>query len=79
MFVCIECGKVFSEPKYWEETHGLEYGPYETFSGCPSCGGAFTETYRCDYCGEWIDTDKYVEIGDEKYCEDCFVIRNLGD
>ena len=78
MFVCLECGDVFSEPKYWTETHGLDYGPYESWSGCPCCNGSYTETYRCEICGEWI-TDTYVEIGDTKYCNECFVIKKLGD
>ena len=79
MFICYECGHTFYEPKHWEEKHGLDYPPYENVSGCPYCGGSFTEAYRCDACGEWIDTDTYVEIGDEKYCENCFTIKSLGD
>lgn len=79
MFICLDCCNVFEEPIYWEETHGLNYGPYEWFSGCPNCSGAYTKTYCCDACGEWIDTDTYIEIGDERYCEDCFTIKNLGE
>lgn len=78
MFVCCECGHVFSEPECWEEQHGLDYGPYESFSGCPRCGGAYTETYRCDCCGEYI-TDDYVQIGDEMYCDNCFTRYNIRD
>lgn len=79
MLVCLECGNVFDEDEieYWDETHGLDYGPYEHCSGCPRCSGAYTETYRCDACGEWINTDTYVEIGDEKYCENCFTVYKL--
>lgn len=78
MYVCCECGATFKEPEDWEERHGLDYGPYEQLSGCPRCGGAYTETYRCDYCGEWI-TDDYVQIGDEMFCDDCFTRGNIRD
>ena len=78
MFVCLECGLTFDEPECWEERHGLDTPPYEYLSGCPNCRGAFTEAYRCDCCGEWI-TDTYVEIDDQRYCEDCFTIRNISD
>ena len=79
MFVCVECGSTFEEPKSWEEKHGLDCGPYENFSGCPYCGGAYVEAHRCDCCGGWITSDSYVKIGDERYCEDCFDIRFLGN
>lgn len=79
MFVCLECGNVFEEPQYWEETHGLDHGPYEAFSGCPDCAGAYVEAYECDCCGEVINTDTYVEIEDQKYCEHCFTIKRLED
>ena len=77
MYICLECGQVFDKPDHWVEKHGLHCPPYEEWSGCPYCRGAFTEAYRCDCCGEWINTETYVEIGDEKYCEDCFEIKNL--
>lgn len=80
MLVCLDCGNVFDEEdiEYWDERHGLDYGPYEHCSGCPDCGGAYTEAIRCDGCGEWI-TNEYVEIGDERYCENCFTVKTLGD
>lgn len=79
--ICLECGKVFDEDDVdvWEETHGLDYPPYERVSGCPSCGGAYVDAYVCDGCGEYIDTETYVEIDDQKYCEGCFTIRRLED
>ena len=79
MLVCLDCGNIFDEPKRWEETHGLEYGPYEHWSGCPDCGGAYVEAHRCDGCGEWIATETYVKMGNERYCEDCFEICDLAD
>jgi formylmethanofuran dehydrogenase subunit E len=80
-YVCLECGEIFDENEIdcWEETHGLDYGPYEPRSGCPYCGGAYVEAYRCDGCGEYINTETYVEIDDQKYCEGCFTIRRLED
>lgn len=47
-FRCRDCGEVFDTPKEWVETHGLDYGPYERWSGCPACGGAFEEYYGED-------------------------------
>ena len=81
MLVCLDCYRTFNEDEIadWYETHGLDSPPYEHFSGCPYCHGAYAETHRCDCCGEWIDTDTYVEIGDEKYCENCFTIKNIGE
>jgi hypothetical protein len=78
MFVCLDCGEIFSEPSYWEETHGLEYGPYESMSGCPYCGGAYSETFECDCCGEYI-TGEYYEIDDMRYCDNCVIHRDISD
>lgn len=79
MYVCVECGCVFQEPDYWEETHGLDYGPYEKWSGCPSCGGSYTEAYPCDCCGEWIN-DTYIKTDDdERFCIGCYRVMRLGD
>ena len=78
MFICLDCGLVFEEPEHYVDTHGLDSPLYEYWNGCPECGGAYTETYCCDACGEWI-AGEYVEIGDQKYCENCFIIKNLED
>lgn len=77
--VCLYCGNIFDEDElaYWEEKHGLSYGPYEQWVGSPCCHDNYVEAYRCDCCGEYINTETYVEIGDKKYCEDCFTIKNL--
>ena len=72
MFVCLDCNKLFEEPRHYVEDHGLDTPPYEHRDGCPRCGGAFTETYQCDNCGKWI-TGRYVKINNELYfCEDCY-------
>lgn len=77
MFVCLECGNLFNEPAYWEETHGLECGPYEKWSGCPSCYGAYTKVYICDCCNDWI-VDDYIKIEDKRYCQECCESVELG-
>ena len=79
MFVCLECGHVFSEPDCWEETHGLDYGPYESWSGCPSCHGGYIEAFKCDCCDEWID-GPYIKLeSDERICQYCYTNYELGD
>lgn len=78
MFICLDCGKIFDEPRYWKETHGLDHGPYENFSGCPNCGGAYTDAY-CHYCGEPIDIDGYEEFNGEIYCGYCLEIIDSED
>ena len=81
MFVCLHCGKIFEEPESYVENRGECFGfpSFETWSGSPCCAGGYTEAHRCDCCGEWI-TDRYVKINDsERYCEDCFSIKELDD
>ena len=79
MFICLDCGCVFDEPKHWIETHGLDSPPYEEWNGCPSCGGAYAETYKCDGCNDWLcGTYAEVENGN-KYCENCYEIREVGE
>ena len=79
MFVCLECGNTFLEPKCWEETHGFDYGPFERFSGSPCCGEAYAEAHVCSKCSEWIKTKNYIRIGLDRYCEDCYTIYELGE
>lgn len=79
MYVCLECRKVFEEPAQWTETHGLEYGPYEEFDGCPYCHSAYTKAHKCDCCDEWI-TSMYTKIDDGKrYCNSCHCSMELGE
>ena len=77
MFLCTECLSLFEEPQYWEETHMLDTPPYEKMSGCPYCKGDYIKTYRCNSCGEWITTDTYVEVDDNRYCENCYLVVPL--
>ena len=79
MFICVECQNVFDEPKIIEENHGLDAPPYEYFSVCPYCGGAFTEAYRCDYCGDFI-ADTYIKLNNgERICSECYIAYELGE
>ena len=78
LFICTECGCLFEEPVEWEERHGLDTPPYEKWSGCPQCHGNYVETYQCDCCGEWIE-DYYIRIGDDRYCQNCYVEYALGE
>lgn len=79
MWVCTSCGHLFSTPDYWKERHGLDYGPYESQSGCPQCGGTYVEAHKCDYCDEWID-GPYIKLeSGERICENCYTKMELGD
>lgn len=78
MWICIECGRTFEDPVHWEEKHNLDGPPYEQMSGCPYCYGAFTEAHRCKKCGEIIDGE-YVKINNDRYCNGCYLIYELGD
>lgn len=45
LYECICCGLRFTRPRRFREARGECFGfpAYETLSGCPRCGGAFTE------------------------------------
>ena len=77
-YVCVDCGSTFEDPARWEERHGFDHGPFEQWSGCPYCGESYVEAKSCNCCGELI-TDKYVKIGAERYCQECFTIMDVGD
>ncbi len=61
MFKCLECDHLFEEgeQREWVEPHG------ECLSGCPICGGAFTEIKPCPLCMGYKKITKY------EVCEDC--------
>lgn len=42
-YQCLDCGRKFSEPEKYQETHGLDSPPYEEWYGCPYCAGAYKE------------------------------------
>lgn len=79
MWICLECREVFEEPQRWEERHGFTYGPFEKWSGCPYCGEAYVEAYRCDCCDEWI-TGSYIKTDSGlRICENCYIDLEVGD
>ena len=79
VYVCFDCGTLFSDPKRWVEAHGLPEPPYEEWYGCPFCGGTYTEAFECDNCGNYI-TDSYIKLEDgSRYCHECYCEFELGD
>lgn len=79
MFICRDCGRIFETPQQIIERHGLDSPPYEEFSGCPFCGGDYTETYVCCECGQFITGD-FVELKNgEHYCNACYETYNILD
>ena len=73
MYACLECQRTFAYPTRWTERHGLDYGPFEELSGCPSCGGGYVKTYECDGCGKYILGDYIKTISGYRYCENCHI------
>lgn len=79
MYLCLECGGLFEEPKKYIETHGLDTPPYEEWYGCPYCDGDYVTTEQCGLCGDWI-AGQYVELKDGSFiCEDCYLIKDIED
>ena len=79
MFICLDCGHIFSEPRHYTETHGLERPPYEEWFGCPKCGGSYTKAHTCACCDEWIGCS-YIKLeNDERICENCYTKYDLGE
>jgi hypothetical protein len=77
-FICLDCGYIFENPKWWIELHGLN-PPWEEWSGCPNCSGAYTGAIKCDICGEYI-TGTYVEVSDGQFiCEGCYTEKEIGE
>ena len=55
VYICLDCGEVFSEPSEFYETHGFQDHHYhETFTQCPKCGGDYEEAVECERCGEYV-------------------------
>lgn len=45
-FICNDCGKIFKNPIFYEETHGLCFPPYERIAACPKCNGVNFSEYE---------------------------------
>ena len=69
MYRCENCGNLFEEGEQavWEENHGLDSPPYETWSGCPICRGDYEEVNQCKKCGDWHSEDELYD----GWCEKC--------
>ena len=79
MYLCLDCENIFDTPKDFIETHGLDSPPYETWTGCPICGGAYVKTMPCNECGQWVIGD-YIKLGDDTViCDNCYEPRNILD
>ena len=79
MLICIDCGHIFLEAIPYTDTHGLEREPYETWFGCPDCGGPFARAYQCSCCNEWIDGPYIKLVNDERICDNCYTSYEPGD
>ena len=79
MYICLDCGKTFLEPKHYTDTHGLDTPPYETYTGCPDCGGAYAEAHQCDECDKWICGTYIKTASGQRICENCYNRYDLGD
>lgn len=79
MYLCLDCERTFYETKEFVERHGMHIPPYETWTGCPYCGGVYVEAVSCDLCGGWI-TGEYVELKDDTIvCDNCYDVRDIND
>ena len=64
VYICLDCGKTFEEPKRYTETHGLDSPPYEEWNGC----------------GKWIDGEFVEILPNhEVYCDKCFDLKDIED
>ena len=79
MYICLDCNKVFEEPRQFTEDHGLDTPPYESYWGCPHCGGAYSDALECDMCGQYIIGD-YIEFDvGLVVCDNCYETKNTLD
>lgn len=68
MYICRDCGEIFSEPETYTENHpyGMGYAS-ETFGCCPCCGGDYEEAVKCADCEEYFLQDD-LNNGMCEYC-----------
>lgn len=79
MYLCLDCGRLFEEPKSYTEKHNLDTPPYEHWSGCPVCSGGYVETMKCDVCDEWI-VGEYIKLKNNTFvCENCYDVKSVED
>ena len=79
MYICLECGHVFEEPRHFSERHNLDTPPYEQIIGCPCCAGAFAKAIQCDICGKYIEGEYVKTVYEDIYCSDCYTVKDIAD
>jgi hypothetical protein len=78
MYVCLDCGKTFKEPKQYKETLNLEY-PYHTWMGCPVCaGGKYDITLQCEVCKKYAKEEYITTEDGHVYCSKCYKRHEIG-
>ena len=77
MYLCLQCGGLFEIPYKYKEKHGFNNPPYEEVNCCPYCKADYIQTFKCEECGEWISSNTYYKINNNKYCDECCVKCNL--
>ncbi len=80
-YKCNECGYTFEEPKrcYGERLEYFGIPCRESWYGCPSCEGAYSETVKCDCCDEYV-IGKYIKTKDgTNYCDECYEVRDISN
>ena len=67
MYICNECGEIFSDHKIIREPRPYGMGvAYEEFGVCPHCDSDdWSEAEQCERCGEYI-----AELEDD-LCDEC--------
>lgn len=72
MFICMDCGHVFEEPRVEHERMADFWGApaWEEFGVCPNCGSVEYDTAeQCERCGEWVP--ETTDFGNVKLCDFC--------
>jgi DNA-directed RNA polymerase subunit RPC12/RpoP len=79
MYICLDCGKPFDNPRlYKEKLH--DDPPFEDCSVSPCCGGDFIESDKqCSICEQEIYGKYIVLATDEFVCHNCYSIEDIFD
>ena len=77
MYYCTYCGSQFSTPRIVQESHGLDWPPYEEVPVCPSCGESeLINMVQCSCCCEYTPKP-YIKTADGNiYCENCYTTED---
>jgi len=62
MYICLDCGYIFTQPQHIVERHGLDTPPFEEYTGCPKCGGAYDYAYMCKYCEAIVPAENFDKV-----------------